>query len=136
VNDPEKINPCQVMLISVILKGKSENKEMADSLKSRLLEVILLLLGVKFFTYTVSVVPFILPVESDFGRILIEIYPWIGRIIFALILLPQVWKISPKIAMAVSFLCAVEPVYGGIFYLIVTTSFQFKVDEWFIDLLD
>ena len=76
---------------------------MMDPLKGRLLEVILLLLGVKVFIYSISFVGYVIPLRSDFGMIVMMTYPWIGKLIFALILMPQVWKISPKIAMAVGF---------------------------------
>ena len=109
---------------------------MGDLLKKRLLEVTLLLVGVRIFYATVAFVPYVIPLESTFGTTFLELYPWLGNVIFALVLLPQVWKTSPKIALAVCLLCAIEPVFGGMIYLIVTTSFQFKVDQWFIDLLD
>src|SRR5689334_13234025 len=94
---------CELLLS---FQSQNLNKPMGDSLKSRLLEVILLLVGVSFFNYTVSLVGYIIPLDTEFGRILLEIYPWVGKVIFGLLLLPQVWKTSPKMAMAVSFLAA------------------------------
>jgi hypothetical protein len=111
---------------------------MADALKRRLLEVILMLLGLQVFTLVVDVLfgLYAFGVNSDLRDFVFHYQAWIGRVIFGILILLLTGKYNKKVALPIALLAGMSPAVGCMFYLIASTISIDKLNKWFIDLLD
>ena len=104
------------------------NTKTPKLLADKLLEVIVLLVGLYFLQLIILFAVPLVPIDDLSIRMkLISNASWIGNIIFGLLIL---WLTRDKgsVAISIGVLSIVTPLYGSIFYILTTLQNRSKND--------